>query len=106
MIYIRSTEFTVNALAEDDINAPAYEIRVQHQGAGRYAVIRHGDECLGEDGTWDIGVKPYGRDDNWLDAHRFDLHTALRLAERQAPLVTVNGYTIEDAKRMHLAEEE
>jgi len=94
---VQAVEYTVNCLPEDNINSLLYEIRVQYRGNGRYAVIRGGDMCLGSDGTWDYGVKAYDRDDDWLNAHRFDLDTAIRLAKEQAPLVTVNGRTVTDA---------
>jgi hypothetical protein len=45
-------------------------------------------------------MRPSEREDDWLDTHRFDLDTALKLAKEQAPLVTVNGYTVTDALRM------
>lgn len=93
---VQAVEYTVSCLP-DDLDGHLYAIRVQYRGAGRYAVIRGGDLCLGADGTWDHGVKEYDRGDTWLDAHRFDLDTALRLAKEQAPLVTVNGHTVTDA---------
>lgn len=97
---VHAVEYTVNCLPEDDLDGHAFEIRVQYRGNGRYAVIQHGHLCLGADGTWDQGVKEYDRGDAWLDAHRFDLDTALRLAKEQAPLVTVNGFTVADALAM------
>jgi hypothetical protein len=97
---VQATEYAVNCLPEDGLDSHVFEVRVQYRGAGRYAVIKHGQMCLGADGTWDHGVKEYDRGDAWLDAHRFDLDTALRLAKEQAPLVTVNGYTVADALRM------
>ncbi|MTE21902.1 hypothetical protein F0L17_22870 [Streptomyces sp. TRM43335] len=45
-------------------------------------------------GTWADGVKPYDRGEEWLDAHRFDLATALRPAEGAALRVVVNGYSV------------
>lgn len=97
---VRAVEYTVNCVPDNDLDGHLFEIRVQYRGAGRYAVIRHGDMCLGADGTWDHGVKEYDRGDDWLNAHRFDLDTALRLAKEQAPLATVNGHTVTDAIAM------
>jgi hypothetical protein len=97
---VHAVEYTINCLPDDDIDSHLFEVRVQSRGAGRYAVIRGGDQCLGADGTWDYGVKAYDRGDDWLNAHRFDLDTALRLAKEQAPLVTVNGHTVTDALAM------
>ncbi|GAA3154222.1 hypothetical protein ACFQ0X_43995 [Streptomyces rectiviolaceus] len=94
---VRAVEYTVNCVPDDGYH---FEIRVQHRGKGRYAVTRHGHSCLGADGTWDRGVKEYDRGDAWLNAHRLDLDTALNLAKKAAPHVTVNGYTVADALAM------
>lgn len=94
---VHAVEYVVSCLQGDDINFDLYAVRVQYRGGGRYAVIGLGDMCLGADGTWDRGVKEYDRGDAWLDSHRFDLDTAIRLAKEQAPLVTVNGRTVTDA---------
>lgn len=91
-----ATEYSVSCVPEDCVDSFIFSLRVQYRGAGRYAVIRGGDMCLGADGTWDHGVKEYDRGEAWLDAHRFDLDTALRLAKEQARLVTVNGHTVTD----------
>lgn len=101
---VRATEYAVNLLPEDDINAPAYEITVRYRGAGRWAVQRGEHACLGADGRWADGVKPYGRTDAWLGSHRFDLDTALRLARAAAPHVTVNGRTAVEALAMNIKE--
>lgn len=96
---VRPVRYTVSCLPEDDINGPPFGIDVEYCGGGRWAVTRLG-ACLGVDGEWDEGVKPYGRGDDWLNGHRFDLDTALRLAREAAPNVTVNGYTVADALAM------
>lgn len=102
---VQAVEYTANCLPEDDLDSHVFEIRVQYRGNGRYAVIRMGS-CLGVDGTWDQGVKEYDRGDAWLDDHRFDLDTALRLAKEQARLVTVNGHTVADALAMQKKRQE
>lgn len=88
---------------------------MEHRGAGRYAVFQRGHRYLGITGTWSWGHtwpggepttdaewEDYNRShDAWLDAHRFDLDTALRLAREAAPLLTVNGHTVTHALRLH-----
>ena len=97
-----ATRYTVNLLPETaSPDAHIFEITVEYRGRGRWAVCRHG-MCLGVDGTWDYEVRPSEREDDWLDAHRFDQDTALRLAIEQAPLVSVNGHTAADALRRWL----
>ncbi|MEU5608415.1 hypothetical protein AB0H03_06605 [Streptomyces sparsogenes] len=92
---VRPVRYEVSVLPENNINYPVYAIAVEYRGGSRWAVVRHGS-CLGADGTWEFGVKPYDRDDAWLNAHRFDLETALRLAEETAPDVVVNGVRAAD----------
>ena len=88
----------VSILPEGDINRHVFNIDVEYRGEGRWAVTRHG-MCLGADGEWAQGIKEYDRGDAWLNAHRFDLGTALRLARDAAPHVVVNGHTALDAYR-------
>ncbi len=95
-INTHATEYEVCALPEDNINHSAYVLKVARRGAGRWAILHHG-MCLGVDGEWDYELRPSEREDDWLATHRFDLTTALRLAEEQAPLVEVNGFTVADA---------
>ncbi|WP_093803942.1 hypothetical protein [Streptomyces sp. Wb2n-11] len=97
---VKAVEYTVNCVPDDGIDGNLFEIRVQYRGAERYAVTRHGQQCLGADGTWDQGVKEYDRGLDWLNAHRFDLDTALEMAKQAAPFVTVNGFTVADAIAM------
>ncbi|MYZ37106.1 MULTISPECIES: hypothetical protein [unclassified Streptomyces] len=92
VVTCQATEYEVSLLPENDINRHVYTITVQYRGEGRWAVTRH-SSCLGADGTWEFGVKEYDRGDNWLNSHRFDLDTALRLAREQAPQIVVNGRT-------------
>ena len=90
--YVRPTQYAVSVLPEDDINSHVYEITVEYRGRDRWAVLR-GRQCLGTDGAWSWESIPSEREDEWLDAHRFDLDTALRLAKEAAPHVVVNGRT-------------
>jgi len=96
---VQATRYTVNCLPEDGIDSHVFEIAVEYRGWGLWAVKRH-SQCLGADGTWDYEMRPSEREDDWLDAHRFDLGTALRLAKEAASKVTVNGLTVADALRM------
>lgn len=90
------TEYTICALPETNVNYSHYAIRVAYRGDGMWAVLA-GVYCLGSDGEWDYEPLPSSRDDDWLATHRFDETTALRLAEEQAPLMTCNGITVQQA---------
>lgn len=96
MVYAIATRYTVNLLPETDPHGHVFEITVEYRGHGQWAILRHGS-CLGQDGEWDYELRPSGREDDWIAAHRFDLDTALRLAKEAAPSVTVNGLTAADA---------
>lgn len=98
---VQPVEYEVCSLAGDDINSLSFTITVRYRGEGRWAVQRGEHSCLGADGEWAQGVKEYDRGETWLNNHRFDLDTALRLAKEAAPKVTVNGYTVADALAMY-----
>lgn len=59
----------------------------------RWAVYRQGF-VLTKGGKWVYEPIPSSRTDAFLKRTRFDLETALRLARREAPKVTVNGHTV------------
>ncbi len=86
------TAYTVCAVPPDEAgNHLSFEIKVERaHHSGTWAVRRMG-RCLGADGTWDWEPLPSSREDDWLEAHRFNLDTALRLAVEAAPHVVVNG---------------
>lgn len=90
------TEHTICALPESNVNYWHYAIKVAYRGDDLWAVTS-GGYCLGADGDWDYEPSPSSREDDWLATHRFDEATALRLAEEQAPLMTVNGFTVAQA---------
>ena len=98
VVTCQATEYEVSILPEGDIRRPVFTITLQCRGEGRWAVTRHGS-CLGTNGEWSRESIPSEREDAWLDAHRFDLETALRLAREAAPDVVVNGHTALDAYR-------
>jgi hypothetical protein len=90
------TRYEVSLLPESNVNRHHYTITVEHRGDGRWAVL-DSRWCLGKDGEWDFEVLPSERTDEWLAEHRFDLDTALAMAKRQAPLIVVNGITVQQA---------
>lgn len=91
---VLATSYTVSCLPYDGIDAEVFSIQVDYAGHGRWAV-RQRSRCLATDGRWDWEPIPSERTDEWLAKYRFDLDTALRLAKEQAPLVKVNGRTVE-----------
>ncbi len=90
------TGHTICALPADDVNYRHYAITVEYRSDGMWAVCS-GGFCLGTDGEWEYEPSSSNRDDDWLASHRFDEQTALQLAEEQAPLMTCNGITVQEA---------
>lgn len=91
-VRVEVTRYTVSVLPEDSVNRGHYDLSVERRAPGRWAVCWL-SRCLGADGEWDYEPLPSSREDDWLESHRFDLDTALRLAQEAAPGVTVNGMT-------------
>lgn len=88
----RPTQYQVSIFPEDDINASTFTLTVAWRGRDRWAVL-NGGFCLSRSGGWDYERVTSEREDEWLDAHRFDLDEARRLAEQHAPDVMINGRT-------------
>jgi hypothetical protein len=84
------TEHTICALPEDHPGWRHFVITVEFRGGGTWAVCHQRDN-LSTTCDWDFEDSASSRDDEWLARHRFDLDTALRLAEEQAPLMTCVG---------------
>jgi hypothetical protein len=98
-VYITPAAFDVSVLPEDWAGPGGrypWTIRVEWRAASRnmsrWAVCWGGHRCLGRDGQWDWESIPSGREDEWLDEHRFSLEEALDLARKHAPEVSVNGH--------------
>lgn len=109
---VQVTEYAVSCLPESHPDAHCWTIRVEYRGEGRWAVTdRH--RYLSAAGNWSHGYmwrdgskEPVTDEeyaecsagmDAWTAEHRHDLDTALRLAREAAPLMTVNGWTVEAA---------
>jgi hypothetical protein len=90
--HVRPTRYVVNLLPDADPHGHVFELTVEWRGDDRWAVL-NGHWCLGSDGAWDYELRPSERADEWISTHRFDLGTALDLAKKAAPDVTVNGLT-------------
>lgn len=92
---VRVTCYEVSLLPESYGEAYHWAVSVEYRGKDQWAVLHFGF-CLGDDGEWDYEPSPSNRDDNWLATHRFDMETALALACKHAPEVSVNGLTPAD----------
>lgn len=94
---VRVTRYEVCALPEGHELRRHFIIHVEPRG-DRWAVVQpfQPAPCLGSDGEWDWEPQLSSRTDEWIATHRFDLETALELAKREAPKLTVNGRTAAD----------
>ncbi|MFN2636853.1 MAG: hypothetical protein ABR585_07500 [Gemmatimonadaceae bacterium] len=108
---VRVTRYEVSCLPPDDINALAYTLTVEWREGDRWAVKTSG-ACLNADGVkswghhWEDGREPVTDEEMdahevsrqaWVDAHRFDEETALRIAREVAPTMTCMGHTVAEA---------
>jgi hypothetical protein len=79
-----ATRYAVSALPADHIDADVFTITVEYRSMGDgWCVFRFG-RSLDAAGKWGY------------EYTRFDLETALRLAEQMAPKLTVNGHSVAD----------
>lgn len=101
---VRVTRYEVSCLPEGHKMAPHMTVRVEYRGRDRWAVI-HDPLCLSACGEWDYEMRTSERAAEWLDAHRFDLVTALKLAKKHAPLLSVAGWTPMEILAREAAEE-
>lgn len=99
-VHVQITEYEISVIPEGNLDRQVWGLKVAYRGNGRWAVLR-GSVCLGNDGTWDYEQIPSERRDDWLDVHRFDHDTALRLAVEHAPGVVVNGQTAVEVLAWH-----
>ena len=105
--YQRVTRYEISVFPDEMLrdefaamDSSSWVLTVEDRGMCRWAVLR-GRWCLGTDGEWDREPSPSSREDDWLETHRFDLGTALRLAAEQAPNVRINGLTALDILAKH-----
>lgn len=96
--HVQVTRYEVYLFPPDDFTHSHYTISIELRDTNLWGVFQ-GPYCLGADGVWEYEPLPSNRDDAWLDAHRFDLDTALRLAKQAAPGVTVNGRSAAEVYR-------
>lgn len=90
------TTFTVCPLPRSDPRFNAFAVEVQWRGEGLWAVA-HGGFHLSDTKRWDRYGPASKMTVQWRARHRFDLDTALRLAEEISPSIVWNGITAAQA---------
>ena len=93
---VTPTRYQVTCIPEsvNPLESDLFAITVEYRGHGLWAVLKR-RECLSKSDEWDYEPLPSSREDDWLAEHRFDLDTALERAKHHAPLVKINGHTVE-----------
>lgn len=91
----RITEYTVSCLPTSSVNYHSWSVKVAWRDGDRFAVL-HAGQCLDRNGKWSYEPTSSERTDEWLEAHQFDVDTALNLAAWAAPLIKVDGKTTVD----------
>lgn len=105
---VRVTRYEVSCLPPDAADADVFTLTVEWRGDDRWAVRRarafydaQGNRSWGY--RWEDDREPVTDEerasyaqgyDEWVAAHRFDLDTALDIAKKAAPSMTVNGCTV------------
>jgi len=100
---VQITAYTVSCFPLDDIDGNSWDLRVEYCGRGRWAVRWLGQQCADAGGNFEWEPSNSSRTDEFLDAHRFSLDEALRIAKAAAPGVILNGMTPADAIAWRLA---
>jgi hypothetical protein len=95
------TSYAVSCVPEDHVDAYHFTLKVEYRPGGRW-VLMGGSRFLSRTDTWSRGYYWTEQDfagakagrEAWLAEHWHDENTALELARKHAPLMTVNGYTV------------
>jgi hypothetical protein len=101
--YEQVTAYTITVAPPHSRDSYHWMIEVTWRGDEQWAVVWMGS-TLSRDGTWDWEPSPSNREDDYLERCRFDLDTALALARRAAPGLTVNGRTYAEWQKQFEAE--
>jgi hypothetical protein len=108
--YDMVTEYEFSCFPPGHPERRHFTVYVRYRGTvkGRhtYAVMRWDREAYGTDGEFDWEPSTSNREDGWLETHRFDLTTALRLAQEIAPRLKINGHTVADVMQRGVEFEE
>jgi hypothetical protein len=107
-VRVRVTRYEVTALPDDIVNnRSGFVLTVEWRGrVGGWAIMRKGNCWNRVKRQWDFQGLPSGLAEDWLRDHRFQrVMDALEEAKLLAPLLTVNGWTVEQAIDMERGKE-
>ncbi len=102
IVNARVTEYQFSCLPQDGSArcwGGVFDVHVQWSGIGELWAVRCNGRVYDVDGAEEYEPIPSERDDEFLARFRHDQETAMRVAARVAPTITVNGTTAEQAAR-------
>lgn len=92
-VHVDIVKYQVSCLPEEHRDRRHYTVTVERRGPGSWAVCG-GRGCLSNRGTWDDELLVSNRSVAWLNAHRFDLGSALGLAREHAAKMSCMGVPV------------
>jgi hypothetical protein len=94
-VRVEETRYDVSCLPDDHSERHHFIVSVEHRGGDRWAVCWLG-RCADRAGVFAYESIPSGREEEWLETHRFDLNTALDIAAGIAIRLKCNGVSVAD----------
>lgn len=95
-VYVEPTRYEVSCLPPEYRARRYFTLTVEYRGNDRWAICRHG-MCYDTDGNCEYEFLSSSRDSDLLARFRFPLDEALIIAQRLAPDLRVNQFTVTDA---------
>lgn len=95
-VYVEPTCYEVSCLPSEYGARRHFTLTVEYRGEDRWAVCRHGT-CYDANGNSEYEPSASNRGDEFLSRFRFPLDQALIIAQRLAPDLKVNRFTVADA---------
>ena len=102
--YVVVTRLDVSCFPIDDEDHHSFHVMTEYRGRGLWAVVNGFGQCLNTNNEWDWEMRPSEREDDWLSTHRFPRDEAVRRAREIAPLLRVNGWTVDQVMEARKAD--
>lgn len=97
-IYKQAIGYTISALPMDWPAHRHFSVTIEWRGRGRWVVLHHGT-AISKTLRRRYEPLPSSRTNYFRSVYYHDVDTALDIAGRYVPKITVNGHTVADALR-------